>query len=141
MRWGHAARAAAFLVLLVGCGESMKRGEVSGKVTVDGKPLQDGAISFFPADGKGPTAGGVIEDGEYLVQIPLTFGDVTEARRMKVTISAPKVVGMKKLYNTEHSIERPVTAESLPARYNAKSELSIEVKPGNNEQNFDLKSK
>lgn len=125
MRCGHVARAAAFLVLLAGCGESMKQAEVTGKVTVDGQPLENGAISFFPADGKGPTAGSPIEDGEYFVQMPLADGDATQPRRMTVTISAPKVVGMKKLYNTEHSLERPVTAESLPPRYNAKSELTI----------------
>jgi len=141
MQCGHAARAAAFLVLLAGCGESMKRADVTGKVTVDGQPLENGAISFFPADGKGPTGGGIIEDGEYLVQMPLADADPGQPRRMKVTISAPKVVGMKKLYNTEQSLERPVTAESLPPRYNAKSELTIDVKPGSNEQNFDLKSK
>ena len=60
---------------------------------------------------------------------------------MKVSISAPKVVGMKKLYNTEQAIERPVTAESLPDRYNAKSDLTIEVKPGKIERDFELKSK
>lgn len=142
MQWGYAARAGALLVLLAGCAESVKIADVRGKVSVDGKPLEDGAITFFPIDGKGSTAGAVIEGGEYVVQVPLRQGpDWPETLRMKVSISAPKIVGTKKLYNTEHSIERPVTAESLPHRYNAKSDLTIEVKPGKNEQDFDLKSK
>lgn len=142
MQWGHAARAAAFLVLLVGCGESVKMAHVRGTVSVDGKPLGDGAITFFPVDGKGPTTGALIEGGEYRVQIPITQGpDMPDTVRMKVSISAPKVVGMKKLYNTEQAIERPVTAESLPPKYNAQSELTIEVKPGKNDRDFDLKSK
>jgi hypothetical protein len=141
MRWGPAARAAAFLVLLAGCG-GVRTADVSGKVTVDGKPVEDGAITFFPIDGKGTTGGAIIERGEYAVQLPIPpNAEGAETHRMKVSISAPKVVGMKKLYNTEHAIERPVTAESLPDRYNAKSTLTIEVKPGKNEQNFELKSK
>jgi hypothetical protein len=142
MRCGRAARAGAFLVLLVGCADGVKTADVRGKVSFDGKPIQEGAITFFPIDGKGPTAGGIIAKGEYAVQIPITQGpDGPETRRMKVSISAPKIVGMKKLYNTEKAIERPVTAESLPDRYNAKSELTIEVNPGTNERDFELKSK
>jgi hypothetical protein len=128
-------RSVGFLLLLalVGCGQGPKMAEVSGKVSVDGKPIEKGAITFIPENGVGPTTGGTIEEGEYAVLVP--YG------RMKVSISAPKVVGMKKLYNTKHSIERPVTAESLPARYNEKTELVVDVAPAKNEKNWELMSK
>ena len=53
----------AFLV--AGCGGGMAT--VSGKVTYDGSPVEDGTITFLPADGKGPSAGGKISGGSYVV--------------------------------------------------------------------------
>jgi hypothetical protein len=39
-----------------------------GHVSVDGEPLAHGTIAFLPADGKGPTAGGIVKDGQYEVR-------------------------------------------------------------------------
>jgi len=39
-----------------------------GRVTVDGRPLPHGTIAFLPADGKGPTAGGIVTNGDYEVR-------------------------------------------------------------------------
>lgn len=118
------------LLALVGCGgEPM----VSGTVTVDGKPLPEGSITFIPVDGKAPTAGSSIKDGQYSVKAPVG--------PMKVSISAPKVVGKKKLYPTPDSPTMPITVQALPAKYNDKTELQLDVKPGVNQKNFDLQSK
>jgi len=128
-----AGAALVVLVVLAGCGGG-NEGQVSGVVKVDGEPLKSGKIAFFPVDPKtGGTAGGDIENGRYSVRVPIT--------RMKVSISQSKVVGKKKLYNTPNSQEQDVTAEALPARYNEKTELEYDVKPGSQEKNFDLKSK
>jgi hypothetical protein len=118
-----------FLVL-VGCG-----GEpvASGTVKVDGQPLEEGNISFFPVDGKSTTAGGPIKGGQYTVNVP--------TGTMKVVISKAKIVGYKKLYNTPDAKQYPVTAEALPDRYNEKSELRLDVKPGKNQKDWELNSK
>ncbi len=60
------ARGCLPLVLLVlcGCGH---RAVVSGRVTVNGKDIEKGFITFFPADGKGNTNGGQIVRGAYTV--------------------------------------------------------------------------
>lgn len=52
------------LLAVAGCGSSTG---ASGNVTYDGRPVERGAISFLPADGRGPTAGGEIRDGRYRV--------------------------------------------------------------------------
>ena len=39
-----------------------------GRVTLDGEPLAHGTIAFLPADGKGPTAGGLVTAGGYEVR-------------------------------------------------------------------------
>lgn len=56
----------ALLPLWVGCGKG--GGIVSGEVTIDGKPVDSGSIVFIPEDGQGPSRGGKIADGKFLLQ-------------------------------------------------------------------------
>jgi hypothetical protein len=120
---------AVALFAVAGCSPSTK-GEVSGTVTMDGKPVEDGMIAFFSVDRSAPTAGGRISDGRYDV--------VVNPGLCRVEIRVSKVVGEKKLYETADSPVRPIRAEALPPRYNDQSELQIDVKLGTNEQNYDL---
>jgi hypothetical protein len=122
--------AAGVLFLALGCAAES---EVSGTVKVGGADLDSGAILFVPVDGKTGTAGGEIKQGRYSVKVPVG--------QMKVSISAPKVVGQKKVYNTPNSPVMPVTAEALPARYNEKTELTLDVKPGRNTKDWALDGK
>ena len=135
MRIQYAACASgilAALVVLAGCSPPTTA-EVSGLVTIDGQPVQRGAINFDPVDGNTPTAGGVINEGRYSVMVPITT--------MKVRIKASKVVGKRKLYDTPDSKEVDVVEEAAPARYNTETELTFEVKPGKNHKDFELQSK
>jgi len=66
---------ALLLGSLIGCGEPDKIGvtvPVSGKVLLDGAPLNTGAVSFHPDDSKGNKAAifasGTIKDGTYTLQ-------------------------------------------------------------------------
>jgi hypothetical protein len=136
MRFARAAKAgwaALALLALAGCGEGARMGDVSGAVTFDGKPVEDGAITFVPADGKSPTAGGAIKDGRYAVRVPL--GEA------KVVINGKKVIGKKKIYNTPDSPEMPVTAELLPEKYSdmSKTELRFDVAAGANPKDWELR--
>lgn len=118
----------------LGCDSGATPARVKGKVTVDGVPLESGAIRLIPVDGKAPTAGSPIEDGEYYV-------DNAPATKVRVEISASKVVGKRKAYDTPDSPFIDVTKEMLPEKYNLKSELKRELTKGANELNFDLKTK
>jgi hypothetical protein len=60
---------------------------------------------------------------------------------MKVSISSPKLVRMKKLYNTPDSPEMPWNEEALPKRYNEQTELELDVTPGSNKKDWDLQGK
>jgi hypothetical protein len=56
------------LLLAVGCQRSSGKGvHVSGHVTLDGKPLDAGSISFTNVGGKAPQTGGKIVQGQYSV--------------------------------------------------------------------------
>jgi hypothetical protein len=137
MRTARAALALGMLVALLplaGCTDNTT-GQVSGLIKVDGTPVEQGMITFVPEDGKGPTAGGMVQAGRYSVKVPVGT--------MKVVISMAKVVGMKKVYDTPNSPERPITKESLPDQYSDmfKTKLRFEVVPGANEKNWDLSTK
>jgi hypothetical protein len=121
-----------YALAVPGC-ESSNDADVSGTVTVDGTPVEVGSITFLPADGKSPTAGGKIENGKYSVRVPLGT--------MKVAIRYPKAAGTKKLYNTPDSPIGTIWKEVLPARFNEKTELALEVKSGRNNKDWELTAK
>ncbi len=128
----HISWALLLLLLIAGCSRD-GAAEVKGTVKVDGALVEEGTIQFSPVDGKTPTTGGSIINGLYAVRVPIGG--------MKVSISVPKVVGMKKLYPTPDSPAMPVTKESLPAKYNADTQLQLEVKAGLNQKDFELQGK
>lgn len=120
------------LVPLAGCGDN-SMSEVAGKITIDGQPVEKGAISFVPVAGDTPTTGGMIEGGRYSVKVP--------PGEMKVSISAPKVVGTKKIYDTPNSPVMPITEEALPKKFNEQTELRYTVQRGANPKDWELPSK
>jgi hypothetical protein len=128
--WRGAALSA--VLAMAGCGKPTI-GIVSGTVTVDGTPAKSGSIAFFPVDRKSRTTGAEIVDGQYTAQVPLGTS--------KVEIRVSKVVGQKKLYDTPNSPIQPLLEEMLPAKYNDQTELTVDVQPGNNQQDYRLKTK
>jgi hypothetical protein len=127
-------RAAAVIAvcLFAGCAEPTT-GVVTGAITVDGAPAKSGRIAFFPVDGKSPIAGAEIKEGQYTTEV--TLGTA------KVEIRVPKITGQKKLYDTPDSPVQPIMEESLPAKYNDTTELTLDVKPGENRKDYDLATK
>jgi hypothetical protein len=134
MRTRLAAAFVGFLsaAVVVGC-NSDNMADVTGTVTVDGKPVEKGSIGFIPADGKSQTAGASIQNGKYSARVPIG--------NSKIEIRVPKVVGKKKLYDTPDSPVQDLLEEVLPEKYNKETELTFEVKPGSNEKNWDLSTK
>jgi hypothetical protein len=123
---------ALFVLCWAGCSSDNSHGIIDGTVTFDGAPLFDGLIRFIPTDGQTASADATIASGEFTAKVP-----VGEKR---VTISAPKVVGKRKMYETPDSPTVNVVEELLPERYNVQSELMITVKPGQQDAEFPLTS-
>lgn len=104
---------------------------VSGTVTLDGEPLKIGDIRFRPADGLSSGGAGKIEEGKYSFQTPSAL--------MKVEIMGYREVPGK--FTEPNPGEKvPVMEQVVPEKYNFKSELTADVKPGQTEFNFDLTS-
>ena len=127
--------------LLLGCGiafagctgSESTTGTVTGEVTFDGQPLKTGLIRFVPADGKTPTADAPITDGKFTAVVPLG--------EKKVEISAPKVVGKLKMYDTPDSPVVDQVKDIIPSQYNVRSTLTLKVQKGTQEKRFELKSR
>ena len=113
---------------LAGCSDNGLL-EISGSVTLDGQPVEEGSISLMPVDGKGVTGGGLISNGTYTAE--------TSPGEMAVQIYAYKTV--EKAKPTAEEIERGITSdrvELLPPVYNRQSKLRIQV--SDSEQTFDF---
>lgn len=120
---------------LAGCSGDAALGTVSGKVTLDGQPLADGTIAFNSVDGKSPTAGGKITDGNYSVEVP--------KGAQKVIINSAKVVGTRPAYEGDpNSPVINITEEILPEKYSSplKTELTVEVSGKSMTKDFPLSS-
>jgi hypothetical protein len=131
MRCLFSLTAAALLLALAGCGGGLERSVVTGKVTYKGKPLTKGQIRFI-IDNQ-PSAMGQIENGTYRID---HLGGVPVGKG-KVEIDGFEETG--KVIFTGPSGEKAVEARQvLPAKYNTKTELTVEITKGENEKNFDL---
>jgi hypothetical protein len=117
---------------LAGCrNDSMA--ELTGTIKVNGQPLEKGSIAFAPVSGKGQTAGGEVTNGNYSVRVGIGV--------MKVEIRYPIIAGKKKDYDAPGGKYYNLYDESLPPKYNNESELTVDVKSGKNQKDFDLSRK
>ncbi len=114
---------------LAGCG-SNGRSTVEGTVTLNGQPIESGAMSFRPLDGKTPTVGCFITAGRFRLQVPIGS--------MRVEISAMEKSGKGVSTAQGAPVEVDLVTEAIPERYNAKSELVMDVKPGVNRVTYAL---
>lgn len=133
MRLSCACIAPFLLAALAGCGETgLPKAKVAGTVTLDGKPLETANILFVSADNTTTTTALTIADGAY--------GGEVAIGKMLVRISSLKAVGKEKAYDTPDSPLRDIYEEQVPARYNANTELSAEIKAGEQKLDFPLKT-
>lgn len=122
---------------LVGCTQptpEVKRARVSGKVTLDTKPIQTGSITFDPGAGEVPSTMDIL-DGNYEGKAPVG--------KNQVRIIATRKVSMKQKMGFDGpGYDQLVEENLLPPRYNLESKITRDVEASDdNKFNFDLTSK
>jgi hypothetical protein len=146
---------------LGGCGpaavDDLPRQPVSGKVTLDGKPLEQGTITFSPTT-ELPTPGMVsITGGSY--SIPGTQGLVAGTYKVSIEVAdttepvekfgdLPGVAGRHQAEAADKKKRAEVlgkkgasSSQAVPARYNTATTLTATVEDGGtNSFDFDLTS-
>jgi hypothetical protein len=133
-------RPAIFLLTLlcvVGCGSKsdVEMGQVEGIVTLDGKPVTSGKVLFQPQAGRGGS-GAIQSDGTFVIG---TYGEadgavIGEHKVAVVAFPPGRVTGQ-----APSGQSKPIKP-LVPERYLAAgtSELTFEVKPGDNHAEFKL---
>ena len=116
-----------------------------GRITLDGQPLPSAVVTFEAADSQF-SYGMTDPNGEYELQFDTVAGGVTPSAKTVRISTTRKILGLNTEDGEGEVGATPVTkpapgAEKVPPKYNAKSELKIEVKPDQTEYDFDLVSK
>lgn len=121
-RYAMALALAAIVLVLpsAGCGSSeIPRLAVTGTVTLDDKPIDDGTILFTPM-AAGPSAGSEIKNGRY--QILRSRGP--SPGKYRVDIRAYRAIGPATRDEVSGQTEQPMK-QVLPPRYNSDSKLEV----------------
>lgn len=120
--------ASTVAALALGCNSNM--GDVQGNVSLDGKPVADGVISFQPEkETPGPSMGGRVIDGEYDLH-----GVLPGVYRVEVRAW----VTNEKIVNGPFGPTKE-RLNVIPKRYwGETTQLRAEVRPGSNTIHFEM---
>jgi hypothetical protein len=128
---------ALWLAMVVpGCGGSSDRpelGDVEGTVRMANQPLPRATVVFQPEQGR-PSSGKTDEEGHYELEYrPGVSGAAVGKHR--VEISTYREANP----DADDEADRQGSPERVPAKYNSKTTLEADVKPGGNPPiDFDL---
>ena len=131
----------AALALVSGCGDKQKIAPVTGKVTLNGKPLANATVAFSPIappgtiDAGDGSAGKTNAQGEYTLTTSRgVAGAMVGKHKVRISALAPQV---------GESDARPPRSgwplmDKIPTRYNGETTLEFEVVPGLNKADWAL---
>jgi hypothetical protein len=127
------------LLSCMGCGRGHPNlATISGKVKLDGQPVQQGSIQFLPMQGvEGSIANGEIVEGRY--RISGKAGPAIGWNRVEISSSRKTGRLVPEPYPKHGTREE--TVEAVAPRFNSASTLKFEVKPGENTADFEVTSK
>jgi hypothetical protein len=119
--------------IILGCGgDTPTLGKVTGTVTLDGKPVEGATVRFEPISSGLPTAFGRTDAaGRY---------ELWYSRGNKGASLGESVVRITAFQDANEDSGQKKRPEVVPAKYNAGSELKVEVKRGAQVHDFALKS-
>ena len=126
---------AVSILLFAGCGPGGPEiASVSGRVTMDGKPLANATVVFIPENGR-PSGASTDADGKYVLNFSQGRRGAIPGKNMV------RVMTIRDPTPGEDGKSIPGSKETVPAKYNTATELTFDVAPGKrNVADFDLKS-
>jgi len=129
------------LILFSGCGPRSDRLAVSGNVTLDGAPLDQGSIRLTSTGtGKLFASGAMIQNGEF--HVPQEKG--LPPGTYRIEISSPNTAAPLVVYKSapgEPALP-PTAPERIPAEYNSNSKHTVDVTAGgDNHFKFEIVSR
>jgi hypothetical protein len=131
------------LIPVVGCGGGPDLATVSGKVTYDGKPLENATVGFYPLGAHSDilSSGRTNANGEYSLTVVGSgkSGAVVGDHRVSISVE-PEQAGTSDLPADKQAKTRPTR---IPSKYQgSESQLKCTVPSGGKKDaDFELKSK
>ena len=125
---------------------------VTGTVTLDGKPLPAAVVTFDAPDGQF-AFGQTDSNGKFSLQHDSEKSGATPGKKTVRISTTRKILGLKSTDSGggeapagedgggEGDAAKPRATEQVPIRYNKKSELTVEVSPDKTHFDFPLVSK
>ncbi|WP_437188206.1 hypothetical protein SH668x_001637 [Planctomicrobium sp. SH668] len=121
--------------ILSGCGGGNdNRASISGSVTFNGEPVEEGSITFIAE--KGPSTGGAISNGTY--SIPSENGPMLGNNTVHISWNKKTGKQIEAGSPTPAGTKIDERKEAIPDKYNKKSELKVDIKSGANKEDFTL---
>ena len=129
----------AVLLIVGGCSDGPKLADVSGTVTLDGKPVPGAVLTFIPENPEGSTSYGQTDaQGQYSLMFTRSkYGAMLGKHRVEIEtrkISADEAADMKA------AGEEAPAYVAIPKKYREAGALTAEVTSGSNKIDFPLTS-
>lgn len=131
--WGFCVVGMLVVLMVGGCRRGDPRfAHVYGQVRLDGEPLPGALVEFDPEKGS-PSYGVTDAYGRYTLRFNHQQSGALIGRHT-VRITTRRVT-------LDENGKQVLSAEKVPPEYNWRSTLQVEVRPGSNRHDFDLKSR
>jgi len=127
------------LLAVTGCGGSTG---VSGSVSYDGQPVENGSITFVPADGLGPSSGSTISGGRYRVDDLAPGEKIVQIEGLKeipVARTTAELAQQAEEAARRGQVAAPAADAMLIPDDAEGNNAKVQVKPGKQTLDFDLK--
>jgi hypothetical protein len=124
------------LLLVVGCNVQSGGVNAEGAITYDNSPVERGVITFTPSNSSTGQQVRFVEivDGHYEMK-----GDLApQPGAYSVTIEGVKKVNDARAPDYAKDENGMIDKQYLPEKYNKKTELSVEIKEGQSQYDFEL---
>ncbi|HVJ84208.1 MAG TPA: hypothetical protein VM452_01120, partial [Caulifigura sp.] len=125
-----------------GCGsDGPPLGAVTGRVTLDGKPLSGAVLTFISQSEKGsPSYGGTDDQGRYSLMFTNTKSGAMVGEHL-VEIETTKVSAAEAKELVAQGMAAPAPYVAIPKKYRKSGALTAKVASGSNTIDFELTSK
>jgi hypothetical protein len=115
--------------------------DVSGRITLDGEPLSGAIVTFDDPVDETFSYGRTDEDGYYTLQFDSEMAGVKAGRKVVRISTTRKLLALSSNPGADEGGDPdagPKDKESVPEKYNKKSELTVDVTDDQSTYDFEL---
>ncbi len=125
-------------IMMLGCGtDGPELAEVTGVVTVDGKPVPGAVLTFVPTSGGSPSYGGTDTKGKYRLMFTDTkYGAMLGDHEVEIATNKPSASEIAEMKAEGQTVNENFVA--IPKQYRKKGALTAKIERKKNVVDFAL---